>query len=235
VFLMGENRWVGLDDWPPPGLEEQRWYLDSDGAANMRHGDGRLSLEMPGKSAADAYTHDPCDPVPTRGGAIYWGLEHAGPVDIRPVLERPDVLYYRSEKLAGPLTVIGEPGLDLQASSDALDTDFVARLCDVYPDGRSINLTEGVIRARLREGIWGEPKLIEPGTVYEFTIGLDATSNVFLAGHQLRLDITSSNFPLWDRNLNTGGDGVTETTWQVARQTIHHDAARPSRVRLPVV
>ena len=123
----------------------------------------------------------------------------------------------------------------LYASSSALDTDFVARLTDVYPDGRSINITEGVIRARLREGIWGRPKLMEPGCIYEFTIDLQVTSNLFRAGHRLRLQITSSNFPLWDRNLNTGNHPATDTQMVVARQTVYHDREHPSRLRLPVV
>jgi putative CocE/NonD family hydrolase len=158
-----------------------------------------------------------------------------GPYDQREVEARDDVLTYTSDVLAEDLEVTGMVTVTLFAASSAPDTDFVARLCDVYPDGRSINITEGVIRARFRDDLWGTPRLMAPGTVYAFTIDLDATSNVFLAGHRLRLDVTSSSFPLWDRNLNTGGDPATETTWQVAHQTVHHDAARPSRVRLPVV
>ena len=125
--------------------------------------------------------------------------------------------------------------LTLWAASSAPDTDFVGRLCDVHPDGRSINLTEGVLRARFREDLWGSPRLLEPGRVYELTLDLDVTSNVFRAGHRIRLQVTSSNFPLWDRNLNTGGDPAMDTTWQVAHQTIHHSHRHPSRVRLPVI
>lgn len=125
--------------------------------------------------------------------------------------------------------------LTLWASSSALDTDFVARLTDVYPDGRSINITEGVIRARFREDVWGAPRLLEPGAVYAFNIDLQVTSNVFMQSHRIRLDITSSNFPLWDRNLNTGNDPGSDTQMVVARQTIYHTSARPSHLKLPII
>jgi len=234
LFVMGRNEWRDEWEWPIARTRYEDWHLRAD---------GRLAREAPGDEPPDQYTYDPADPAPTHGGNHSIGpynpglyeMAPPGPYDQREIEARADVLSYTSDVLREDLEVTGMVTVTLFAASSAPDTDFVARLCDVYPDGRSINLTEGVIRARFREGVWGEPKLMEPGTVTEFTINLDATSNVFLAGHRLRLDVTSSNFPLWDRNLNTGGDGVTETTWQVARQTIHHDAARPSRVRLPVV
>ena len=133
------------------------------------------------------------------------------------------------------MEVTGAISLRLHASSSARDTDFVARLTDVHPDGRSINLTEGVIRARFRENVWGTPKLLEPGRVTEFTVDLQVTSNVFLRGHRIRLQVTSSNFPLWDRNLNTGEDPATDTNMVIAHQTIYHDIAHPSHLVLPVV
>ena len=145
------------------------------------------------------------------------------------------MLVYTSEPLERDVEVTGPVTVTLFAASSAPDTDFVARLCDVYPDGRSINITEGVIRARFREGVWGAPKLMEPGQVYEFTIDLAATSNLFRAGHRIRVDITSSSFPLWDRNLNTGGEPGADVGWRIARQTIRHDSLGASHVRLPVV
>jgi len=181
--------------------------------------------------------------VPTLGGNHSVGpynpglYEHAlpGPIDQRPVEARADVLTYTSDVLPEDLEVTGPVVLKLYASSSAKDTDFVARLTDVYPDGRSINITDGVIRARFRDDVWGEPKLMDPGTVYQFTIDLQCTSNVFKAGHRLRVDITSSNFPLWDRNLNTGNDPATDTEIQVAEQAIYHDPTCPSHIVLPVI
>ncbi len=234
IFVMGRNQWRDEWEWPLARTRYEDWFL---------HADGALNQEAPGDEPPDEYDYDPADPVPTRGGNHSIGpynpglyeMAPPGPFDQREIEQRPDVLTYTSGVLREDLEVTGPITLTLFASSSAPDTDFVARLTDVYPDGRSMNITEGVIRARFREGVWGPPKLMHPGTVYEFTIDLDVTSNVFLAGHRLRLDITSSNFPLWDRNLNTGGDPATETTWQVARQTIHHSARYPSRVRLPVI
>jgi len=145
------------------------------------------------------------------------------------------VLVYTSEVLDRDLEVTGPVSVTLFASSSAPDTDFVARLVDVHPDGRAINITEGVIRARFRDDVWGEPHLMELGVDYEFTIDLLATSNLFRAGHRIRLQITSSCFPLWDRNLNTGSDPATDTEMRVAHQSVCHDRARPSRVVLPIV
>ncbi|MCE5239016.1 CocE/NonD family hydrolase [bacterium] len=234
LFVMGRNEWRDEGEWPMARTRVQDWHL--------RAG-GRLTREAPGDEPPDEYDYDPADPAPTRGGNHSIGpynpglyeMAPPGPYDQRAVEARADVLTYTSEVLEEDLEVTGTVTMTLFAASSAPDTDFVARLCDVYPDGRSINITEGVIRARFREDLWGAPRLMEPGTVVEFTIGLDATSNVFLAGHRIRLAITSSNFPLWDRNLNTGGDQVTETLWQVAHQTVCHNATRPSRVRLPVL
>jgi putative CocE/NonD family hydrolase len=157
-----------------------------------------------------------------------------GPYDQGPVEARDDVLVYTSAALDRDLEVTGPVSVTLFASSSAPDTDFVTRLVDVYPDGRAMNITEGVIRARFRDGVWGEPRLMEPGRDYEFTIDLQATSNLFRAGHRIRLQITSSCFPLWDRNLNTGNDPATDTEMRVAHQTVRHDRLRPSRVVLPI-
>ena len=234
IFVMGRNQWRDEWEWPLARARCEDWFL--------RAG-GRLTREPPAQEPPDRYDYDPADPAPTRGGNHSIGpynpglyeLAPPGPFDQRAVEERPDVLTYTSPVLEEDLEVTGPVTVTLFAASSAPDTDFVARLTDVYPDGRSINITEGVIRARFRHGIRRPPQLLQPGRVYEFTIDLDATGNVFLAGHRLRLDITSSNFPLWDRNLNTGDDPATGTTWRVARQTIHHSGRHPSRITLPII
>jgi putative CocE/NonD family hydrolase len=232
IFVMGANVWRDEQEWPLARTRYTPCYLGAGGT---------LAWEL-GNSAPDEYVYDPADPAPTLGGNHSVGpynpglYEHAlpGPMDQRPVEARDDVLVYTSPALEEDLEVTGPVTVTLYAASSGRDTDFVARLCDVYPDGRSICITEGVIRARFREDVWGVPVLMEPGTIYPFTIDLQVTSNVFMAGHRLRLDITSSNFPLWDRNLNTGNDPATDTEMQTARQTIYHDAEHPSCVVLPV-
>lgn len=234
IFVMGRNQWRDEWEWPLARARSEDWFL--------RAG-GRLTREPPAQEAPDRYDYDPADPAPTRGGNHSIGpynpglfeLAPPGPFDQRAVEERPDVLTYTSPVLEHDLEVTGPVTVTLFAATSAPDTDFVARLTDVYPDGRSINITEGIIRARFRHGIRRPPQLLETGAVHEFTIDLDATSNVFLAGHRLRLDITSSNFPLWDRNLNTGDDPATGTTWRTGRQTIYHSARHPSRITLPVI
>ena len=235
IFVMGINRWRDETEWPLARARPVNWYLRAD---------RKLSREPPrGEEPPDRYDYDPNDPVPTLGGNHSIGsynpglyeLAKPGPYDQRPVEARPDVLTWTSDILDEDTEVTGPVSLRLHASSSARDTDFVARLTDVHPDGRSINLTEGVIRARFRENVWGAPKLLEPGAVYEFTVDLQVTSNVFLRGHRIRLQVTSSNFPLWDRNLNTGNDPATDTEMTVAHQTLYHDAARPSHLVLPIV
>ncbi len=234
LFVMGANEWRDEWEWPLARTHYTDYFLRAGGG---------LSPTPPGEEEPDRYTYDPADPVPTRGGNHSIGpynpglyeLAPPGPYDQRPIEARDDVLVYTSDELAEDLEVTGPVTVTLYASSSAPDTDFVARLCDVHPDGRSINITEGVIRARFREGVWGAPTLMEPGQVYEFSLDLQATSNVFRRGHRLRLDVTSSCFPLWDRNLNTGEDPATATRMAVARQTIHHDETYPSRITLPVI
>ena len=164
--------------------------------------DGAISAEPPRDDANASYFYDPDDPVPTLGGnhssPHIDGVIRAGPVDQRPNESRPDVLIFTSEPVDEPLEVTGPVTAKLYAASSACDTDFVARLIDVYPDGTAFNLTEGILRARFRESIWEPPRLLEPGRVYEFTIDMMATSNVFLPGHRIRVHVTSSNFPLWE-------------------------------------
>jgi putative CocE/NonD family hydrolase len=239
LFVMGENRWRSFADWPVPDAREHLLYLDSAGSANTHTGDGRLGRQVPlPESPADHYDYDPAHPVPTAGGQhLLHALYPRGPVDQARVEERLDVLCYSTPPLDEDLTVIGPVTVRLHAASSAVDTDFVARLVDVFPDGRAYNLTDGIIRASCREVDFEapdatSPRPIEPGRVYAYDIDLWGTANTFKRGHRIRLEITSSNFPRWDRNLNTGESSVNSTRMSVAHQAILHDADHPSSLRL---
>jgi putative CocE/NonD family hydrolase len=196
-----------------------------------------LSPETPGQESPDRYDYDPADPVPTIGGATLMSPEFpAGPHDQRPIEGRPDVLVYRTAPLGEDTEVTGPITVGLWACSSAPDTDFVARLVDITPDGTSYNLTDGIIRARYRDFAAGEPPSpIDPGRPYAYTIDLWATSNVFKRGHRIGLHVTSSSFPRWDRNPNTGAPFGASADLRVARQEILHDAEHPSYVVLPIV
>ena len=234
VFLLGENRWVYLEDWPPPEAGEQAWYLTSKGSANLRTGDGELTREAAGRSAADAYTYDPGNPVPTLGGPIYWGLEPRGPVDQRPVLERTDLLYYRSPRLASSLTVAGEIGLDLFVSSDAADTDSIAKLCVEEPSGAVTCLTLGSLRCRYRNG-FEAPEPLLPGGVTPICLHLGNLACTFPEGARVGLILTSSDFPRIQPHPNTMTSPWAETRPVVARNAVHHGPEAPSCLRLPVI
>jgi len=232
VYTLGENRWQQLADWPPPNMRQVRFFLHSEKGANGLKGDGSLSTVPPSNERADTYTYDPDDPVPSLGGnnlAIDMGVQ-----DQRPVEERPDVLVFTSEPLEEPLEVTGPVTVELWASSSAVDTDFTAKLIDVRPDGYAQNLVDGILRARYRNSS-SKPELMEPGKPYKFTIDLWATSNVFLPGHRIRLEISSSNFPRFDRNLNTGEAFGEGTEGRPAQQTVFHDARMASHVLLPLI
>jgi putative CocE/NonD family hydrolase len=239
LFVMGANIWRDEHEWPLARAVETRYYLHSNGHANSLSGDGTLSLNPPEATEArtDQYVYDPANPTPTRGGALLMSPEYrSGPYDQRPIEVREDVLVYSSDVLLTDVEVTGPVKVHLWAVSNAPDTDFVARLVDVYPDGYAQNLTDGIIRARYRNFAQGEaPSLIEPGRAYEYEIDLWSTSNLFKAGHRIRLDITSSSFPRWDRNPNTGHAFGADAELALARQTILHDSEHPSFVVLPVV
>lgn len=239
LFVMGANVWRDEQEWPLARAAETRYYLHSNGHANTLHGNGYLTTDIPDieEPSSDQYVYDPANPVITRGGALLMSPEYpAGPYDQRQTEGREDVLVYTTAELKEDVEVTGPIVVHLWAISSAPDTDFVARLVDVHPDGYAQNLTDGIIRARYRNFARGEaPSLIEPGTAYEYEIDLWATSNVFQAGHRIRLDVTSSNFPRWDRNPNTGHDFGTSSELAVARQTILHDREHPSYVILPIV
>ncbi|MGH7947777.1 MAG: CocE/NonD family hydrolase, partial [Candidatus Binataceae bacterium] len=232
IFVMGENRWRDEWEWPLKRTRYTNVYLHGGGRANSANGDGRLSLEAPGAERPDHFTYDPNDPVPTRGGTVL-GLP-PGVHDQRPVESRRDVLVYTGDVLTTDMEVTGPIVVKLFAESSASDTDFTAKLVDVRPDGYAHNIAEGVVRARFRESIVA-PTLITPGKAYEYTIDLWATSHLFNAGHRLRLEISSSNFPRYDRNPNTGHDFGVDAELTVAHQTVLHDANHRSHVVLPII
>jgi putative CocE/NonD family hydrolase len=213
------------------------YYLDSDGRANSLFGDGILSTHKPGaETTSDTFTYDPALPVPSVGGGLCCmgdALE-AGSFDQRQVEARHDVLVYTTEPLEKALEITGTIEVTLFVSSTAKDTDFTVKLIDVYPDGRAFNLDETIQRVRYREG-YDQQVLMEPGKVYELSVSPMSTSNTFAEGHRIRVEVSSSNFPRFARNLNTGGNNYDETDGTVAKNTIHHSPAHPSRILLPVV
>src|SRR5437870_5075594 len=230
LFVMGKNVWRQENEFPLARTEYKKMYLSSDGRANSSAGDGRLSWEPPAaNSSPDRYDYDPARPVPSTGGNNCCGTPTlSGPRDQRPIEERQDVLVYTSQRLSRELEVTGPVKVFLYASSDAPDTDFVAKVIDVFPDGRAINMCEGILRTRYRESA-ARPKPLEPEKIYELAIDLIGTSNVFLPGHRIRVDITSSHFPQFDRNPNTGEPFGQSAQVRVAKQTIFHTAQRPDR------
>lgn len=238
VFVMGANRWREADAWPIPGTRSTRYYLHSGGKANSLHGDGGLGTAAPGGEPPDAYSYDPRNPVPTLGGSTCCGEEVTpitmGPRDQRPAEERPDVLVYTTPPLEADVEVTGPVSATLYAASDAPDTDFTAKLLDVFPDGYAMNAAQGIIRARYRDS-WERPSLLESGRVYQYSIDLWSTSNCFLRGHRIRVEISSSNFPQFDRNPNTGHPFGLDAELRTAMQTVFHDADHPSHILLPII
>ncbi|MDH4383341.1 MAG: CocE/NonD family hydrolase [Gammaproteobacteria bacterium] len=240
IFVMGPDVWREEADWPLPDTDWQQWYLHSAGSAGTKPADGVLARTTPDKEPADSYLYDPRNPVPTVGGASFLpGLfiaANAGPRDQREVEQRADVLCYTSEVLTADMEVTGPVRLVLYVSSSAVDTDFTGKLVDVHPDGTALILTDGILRARYRESL-STQKLMTPGEVYRLEIDLVATANVFFAGHRIRLEVSSSNFPRFDRNTNSGGVIAQETEADFVRatNTVWHDAVRASHLILPVI
>jgi hypothetical protein len=229
VFLMGRNTWLDLQDWPAPGTKEVRYHLHSDGAANTAQGHGSLAEAKPGAEQPDRYTYDPKDPVPTTGGAGFGDATmRQGPVDQRSVEGRRDVLVYTSAPAAKDITLLGPVSLDLFVSSSAVDTDFTGKLLDVGPDGTARNLTEGILRARYRNSR-ERAEFLKPGEPVRITVDLGSTAHVFLPGHSIRVEVSSSNFPRFDRNLNTGADIAGASGASIAAtNTVLHDSDHPS-------
>jgi putative CocE/NonD family hydrolase len=238
IFVMGIDRWREEQDWPLPGTSYVPYYLHSSGRANTAAGDGELSTEAPAQTAADTFLYDPQRPVPSLGGRLMLPstANAAGPVDQRPVETRDDVLCFTSAVLTKPLEVTGHVSLTLYASSSAPDTDFTGKLVDVFPDGRAIFLTDGIIRARYRKSL-AEPEPLTPGEPCQLDLDLSVTSNVFLPGHRIRLEVSSSNFPRFDRNTNTGGIIADEPADQAttAVNRVLHGPSCPSQLILPVI
>ena len=236
LFVMGINQWRDEREWPIPGTEMRRYFLHSRGRANSAAGDGALSTDAPGVEPADSFLYNPLDPAPTAGGGLccYPAALSGGAFDQTAVEARSDVLVYSTEPLAEDLQVIGPITLTLYASSSAPDTDFTAKLVDLGPCGLAKNLTDGIIRARYRES-QSEAKLLTPGKVAEFKIDMWSTANVFKAGHRIRLEVSSSNYPRFDPNPNTGHDLFTDAEVQPAMQTVMHDRGFASHLTLPIV
>jgi uncharacterized protein len=236
IFVMGVNTYREESDWPPPEAKPAHYFLHSGGSANSLRGDGSLSLAPPKKETSDKFTYDPGNPVPTIGGSLCCDAEHyePGPRDQRSAENRNDVLVYSTTPLAEDLEVTGPVTLELWAKSSAVDTDFTAKLVDVSPGGFAMNLTDGILRMRYRDS-QEKPELMNPDQVYKISIDLWATSNVFKKGHILRLEVSSSNFPRFDRNLNSGADQATSREFVLAANTVLHDAEHPSALLLPVI
>jgi putative CocE/NonD family hydrolase len=231
---MGENRWEWENDpWPPANIDIVKYHLHSDGRANTMMGDGELSAGDPGEEKPDEYTFDPKDPVVTVMDLDLYGGGVETPLDNRFMLRRDDVLVYTSDPLDEALTMAGRPLVILYASSDCADTDWFATISDVHPDGRSIGLGGGLLRARYRDSL-EKPKLMNPGEIYRFVIELTSTCITFHRGHRIRLSVTSSAFPRFARNLNTGEDFYGGTEIKVAKNTLHHDRTHPSHLLLPI-
>ncbi len=234
-FVMGLNRWRNAKSWPLPETEWRSLFLHSGGRARTAAGDGILSWDAPGTQPPDSFDYDPANPTPTVGGRnLPTGTLVPGPLDQTPVEARGDVLCYSTPELTEDLEVTGPVSLRLFAATSAVDTDFVARLVDVHPGGAAFNVAEGIVRARFRNGIFADKKVM-PGETLELEVDLASVSAVFRRGHRLRLDVASSNFPRFDRNMNTGNPFGEDAAGIVATQTVFHDADRPSHLRLPVI
>ncbi len=240
VFLMGKNEWVDCSSWPPADVTYERWYISSREGATMLNGEGLLSRtplgEMPAgaESASDSFVYDPNNPVPTFGGAnFHFFPEVVGVRDQREIELREDVLVYTSDPLRQPVEIMGPLKVVLYASSEGVDTDFTAKFVVVRPDGYARIVDDGIIRARFRDSR-GEPNLMEPGEIYEFEIDLGATAITVETGSRLRLEISSSNFPKYDRNPNTGVDPFDAVEFKPVQQTVHFSPEHPSHLLLPI-
>jgi hypothetical protein len=235
IYVMGRNQWRLENEWPLARTQFTEFYFHSAGRANSRLGDGTLTEVRPAKEQPDYFTYDPATPVPTTGGALGALRGPAeGPANQASIEMRHDVLVYTTPTLSRGIEVTGPLQAVLYVSSSARDTDFTAKLVDVFPDGSAYNLKEGILRARYREGflrkVW-----MAPDGVYKVVVDLDATSNYFPPGHRIRVEISSSNFPRFDRNLNTGGNNFDESKWVTARNGIYHSDKFPSHLELPVI
>jgi uncharacterized protein len=236
-FLMGANKWQTAETWPPAGAQPMTMFLTSSGKANSLVGDGALTSDSAGSDQPDQFTYDPMNPVASYGGNVCCtgNAVQGGAFDQRKMESRNDILIYSSEPLKEGLEVSGPIDATLYVSSDAKDTDFTIKLIDVYPDGTAYNLDETIQRARYREGYDKPPAWMEAGKVYKLSIAPMTTSNYFAEGHRIRIEISSSNFPRFDRNMNTGGNNYDESKGVVAHNAVHHSKEYPSALTLTVV
>lgn len=236
-FTMGSNRWETADTWPPAGARPMTFYLSSGGKANSLYGDGTLAAAPPEDDRPDGFAYDPANPVTSHGGNVCCTgtAVAAGAFDQRRMETRSDILVFTSGPFKDGLTLTGPIEPTLYVSSDAKDTDFTVKVLDVYPDGRAYNLDESIQRMRYRDGYDKPLAWMEPGKVYRVTLQPLTTSNYFAPGHRLRIEVSSSNFPRFDRNLNTGGRNYDETSGVVAHNAVHHSKAYPSQVTVSVV
>ena len=235
VYNMGANQWRTYSQWPPREAAPMTYYLDSDGTANTFKGNGRLVLKAPKAMVRDTFTYDPLKPTPSAGGQVCcFNAAQAGAFDQSAMQSRADVLVYTSDVLTAPVDVTGPVQVTLYVSSDVKDTDLMVRLVDVQPDGKAWNLDEQALRLRWRDG-WDAPVMIEAGQVYQVKLPPLVTSNTFKAGHRIRVSVASSSFPVYERNLNTGGPNYNEKDPVVAHTSIHHGPQQPSSITLTVV
>ena len=236
IFVLGKNVWRDEDNWPLVRAQATKYFLHSRGAANGISGDGTLATTTPATEVRDAYNYDPADPTPTIGGPLCCANlpPGSGPQDQRPAEARSDVLVFTTPAFAQEMEVTGPISADLYVSSSAVDTDFTAKLVDVWPNGFAQNLTDGILRMRYRKSA-EKPELMNPGEIYRVTVDMWATSNVFMPGHKLRLEISSSDFPRFDRNMNTGEEQSRATKMSKATNMIFHDKDHPSALILPVI
>jgi putative CocE/NonD family hydrolase len=236
-YTMGLNKWQTADRWPPAGAQPVIFYLSSGGSANTMNGDGALSSTPPAADKPDAFTYDPMNPVTSYGGNVCCTgtAITAGAFDQRKMEARPDILVYTSAPFSEASEVTGPIEPTLYVSSDVKDTDFTVKVIDVYPDGRAYNLDESIQRMRYRNGYDKPLVWMQPGNVYKVTLQPLNTSNSFAPGHRLRIEVSSSNFPRFDRNLNTGGNNYDEVKGVVAHNVVHHSKQYPSQITVTVV
>ena len=236
-FTMGVNKWQSSDTWPPRGAQPMAFYLSSGGKANTLNGDGALSTAAPGSDNPDSFTYDPMNPVPSYGGNVCCtgNAVTGGAMDQRQMEARPDILVYTSEPLKEGVEASGPIDVTLFVSSDAKDTDFTVKVIDVYPDGTAYNLDETIQRLRYRNGYDKPLAWMEPGHVYKVALQPMTTSNYFAPGHRIRIEVSSSNFPRFDRNLNTGGNNYDEVKGVVAHNAVHHSRQYASEVKFTVI
>ncbi len=236
-YVMGINKWETSDSWPPKGASPMTFYLSSQGKANTLNGDGMLTMSAPSKDAPDNFTYDPMHPVMSNGGNVCCQANAltGGALDQRKAEENDGILVYTTEPLKEGMEVSGPVQFTTYVSSDRKDTDITVKLIDVYPDGRAYNLDETIQRLRYRNGYDKPVEWMQPGKVYKVALQPMTTSNYFEAGHRIRVEVSSSNFPRFDRNLNTGGDNYSETQSLVAHNSVHHSRQYPSSLTITVV